>query len=168
MKGAFNCNPSRNNHDNYFTRKSAWKDIECFIPRDKVIWEAFFHPLSNSGVHLIDMGFNVVSSDVDFFTEDKGDIVVSNPPFSLKKEAFARLKELNKPFILLVPSSCIQTQYFLDIFKGDKIQLIIPCKKRQFDQLGDDGQFVKRKDNCSFYTLYICWKMGFDQDVYFI
>ena len=89
MKGAFNCNPSRNNHDNYFTRKKAWEDIESFIPRDKVIWEAFFHPLSNSGNHLTDMGFNVVSSDVDFFTEDKGDIVISNPAFPLKKEVYS-------------------------------------------------------------------------------
>jgi hypothetical protein len=31
------------------------------------------------------MGFDVVSSGAHFFLENKGDVVVSNPPFSLKR-----------------------------------------------------------------------------------
>jgi len=29
-------------HDDYMTPKSAWDNIKHFIPKDKVIWEAFY------------------------------------------------------------------------------------------------------------------------------
>ena len=168
MKGLFQCNPVKAIHDNYFTRKSAWEDIKQYIPSDKLIWEAFYDEKSNSANHLKDLGFNVISGNFDFFDENKGDVVVSNPPFSLKKEVFTRLKQFNKPFILLVPSTCLHTKYFTELFKNERIQLIIPATKRHFDKLGGDGEFVKMKDNCSFYTLYVCWKMDLERDVIFI
>ena len=28
-------------HDNYMTPKHAWENIKEYIPKDKVIWEAF-------------------------------------------------------------------------------------------------------------------------------
>jgi len=45
---------------------------------------------------------------------------------------------------------------------------MIPYEKRHFDKFGDDGKFMDTKDNCSFYTLYVCWKIGVPQDVIFI
>ena len=167
VKGLFKCNPVKSTHDDYFTRISAWKDIECYIPRGKVIWEAFYHPQSNSADHLRSLGFNVVYTDGDFFNENKGDIVVTNPAFSLKKETFTRLKELQKPFILLVPTTCLHTKYFLELFKDETIQLIIPSTKRNFDKCVN-GEMVKMKDNCSFYTCYVCWKIDLPRDVIFI
>ena len=164
----FVSNPVKVVHDNYFTRKSAWQDIELFIPRGKTIWEPLFDEQSNSASHLKDLGFEVIWKNQDFFQSNEGDIVVSNCPYSLKKEVITRLKELNKPFILLMPSTCLHTKHFLELFRDERIQLIIPYTKRQFDKLGDDGNFVDRKDNCSFYTLYICWKMDLPRDVIFI
>ena len=82
---------------------------------------------------------------------DLGDILISNPPYTKKKEIFLRLKELNKPFIMLVPTTCLHTQYFKEIFKDETMQLIIPYKKRQFDKVGKE----KQKDNCSFYTPWL-------------
>ena len=29
-------------HDDYMTPKSAWENIKQYIPKDKVIWEAFY------------------------------------------------------------------------------------------------------------------------------
>ena len=165
---SFKSNPIKSLHDNYFTRKSAWEDIQSYIPKDKLIWEAFYNSQSNSPNHLKDLGFNVISGDYDFFQENKGDIIVSNCPYSLKKEVFTRLKEIEKPFILLVPSTCLHTKYFYNLFKDSTIQLIIPYKKRNFDKLGDDGKFVDTKGNCSFYTLYVCYKIGLEKDVIFI
>ena len=83
-------------NDDYFTPKSAWEAIKEYIPKDKVIWEAFYGD-GLSGKHLDDLGFNVVHENVDFFTNNLGDIIVSNPPFSKTKEIFNRLKEINKP-----------------------------------------------------------------------
>ena len=88
-------------------------------------------------------------------------------PFSLKKEIFQHLKDIDQSFIILAPSTCLQTKYFNQIFGNDNIQLIIPKTKRQFDRY-ENGVKIEQKDNCSFYTLYICYKAGLDHDVNFI
>ena len=117
-------------HDDYMTPKYAWENIKDYIPKDKVIWEAFFGD-GTSGKYLRELGYNVIHEPIDFFENDKGDIVVSNPPFSKSKEVLTRLKILNKPFIVLFPSSKINTQYVRNLFKDteDKLQIIIPKKR---------------------------------------
>ncbi|GAH08981.1 unnamed protein product, partial [marine sediment metagenome] len=75
--------------------------IQEYIPKDKVIWECFMGD-GKSGQYLEELGFDVIANDNDFFQSDEGDIVVSNPPFSKSKEVITRLKELDKPFILIL------------------------------------------------------------------
>ena len=178
----FHDNPKLAVNDEYMTRKSAWEDIYEYIPDrfkngngkgNTVVWEAFYGS-GTSAKYLREMGFKVYSKNEDFFkvTKKKLDskkigLVVSNPAFSRKAEVLRRLKELGIPFILLLPTTTIHTKYFKNIFEGDKnIQLIFPYKKRQFDKQGlKPGE--KQNDNCSFYTLYICWKVGMKNDITF-
>ena len=56
------------------------------------------------------------------------DIIISNPPFSIKQKIFKLLKQIDKPFILIVPVSIITKKYFMDNFKDD-FQIIIPKKE---------------------------------------
>ena len=104
-------------HDDYMTPKSAWENIAEYIPKDKVIWEAFMGD-GKSGEYLQEMGHDVIHNDNDFFESDEGDVIVSNPPFSKCKDIIPRLLELDKPFILILPSSKINTQYFRENFKS--------------------------------------------------
>tara|TARA_R110000737_G_scaffold91291_1_gene123625 strand:- start:7885 stop:8364 length:480 start_codon:yes stop_codon:yes gene_type:complete len=144
-------------HDDYMTPKYVWENIEQYIPKDKVIWEAFMGD-GKSGEYLKDLGLNVIHNDNDFFESNEGDILVSNPPFSKCKEIMPRLKELDKPFILILPSSKINTQYFR-IFKND-IQLIIPPKRIQFVKNGNELQ-----NKCNFDCFYYCYKMNLTRDI---
>ncbi len=144
-------------HDDYMTPKSAWESIKDYIPKDKVIWEAFYGD-GSSGSILTELGFNVIHEKIDFFESDKGEIIVSNPPFSLVKKIVPRLIELDKPFILLMPVSKIATQYFKP-FKNN-IQIIIPEKRIQFIK---DGNELKNK--CSFDCFYYCYKIGLENDI---
>ena len=95
------------NNDEYYTPKIAWQNIVHFLPRDKVIWECFYSPHSRSAEYLRELGFNCVYEPVDFFDKTPADLnadyYVSNMPFSMKKEVFTRLKEVDQPFIMLVP-----------------------------------------------------------------
>jgi hypothetical protein len=100
-------------------------------------------------------------------TQKRAGLVVTNIPFMLKTEMFQHLKNIEQPFIILAPTTCLHTKYFNEIFKNDKIQLIIPSTKRQFDRYVD-GVKIELKDNCSFYTLYICFKANLAHDVNFI
>ena len=115
-------------HDDYMTPKQAWEDIKDYIPRDKEIWEAFYGD-GKSGEYLEELGFNVIHEDIDFFDNDLGDIIVSNPPFSKSKIVMERLAELDKPFIIIMPSSKINTGYMRETFMNKGLQIIIPRKR---------------------------------------
>jgi hypothetical protein len=153
-------------HDDYMTPKKAWEDIKQHIPKDKQIWEAFYGD-GESGKHLSEMGFDTIHEDIDFFKENRGEIVISNPPFTMCKEVLARLVELDKPFILIMPSSKINTQYFRRTFSDidDKIQIIIPRKRIQFLKMVDGVIDPEQKKACNFDCFYYCWKMGLDRDL---
>tara|TARA_R110002050_G_scaffold22928_2_gene62317 strand:+ start:4503 stop:5000 length:498 start_codon:yes stop_codon:yes gene_type:complete len=143
--------------NDYMTPKYAWENIQQYIPKDKVIWEAFMGD-GKSGEYLTELGFNVIANDNDFFQSDEGDIVVSNPPFSISKEVITRLKTLDKPFILILPSNKINTQYFR-ILKN-QIQLIIPRKRIHFDKKQEGW-----KNSCYFDCFYYCYKMNLPRDI---
>ena len=147
-------------HDDYETPPSAWEAIRHIIPKDKVIWEAFYC-LGNSGTALTNLGFNVIHEPVDFYTHDLGDIIVSNPPFSDVKRVMKRLKKLDKPFILIMPSSKLNTSYFRD---WKNIQIIVPDKRIQFNKVVD-GKIVKQKNSCNFDCFYYCYKIGLPRDI---
>lgn len=151
--------------DDYMTPLSAWKDIQHFIPKDKVIWEAFYGN-GNSGEYLQQLGFKVIHKPIDFFENDEGEIVVSNPPFSKIAEILDRLVKLNKPFILIMPSSRINTQYFRKLFaqQDDPIQIIIPKKRLQFQRSTE----VVEKSSCNFDCFYYCWKINLERDITWI
>ena len=145
-------------HDDYMTPKSAWQDIQKYIPKDKVIWEAFYGD-GKSGTYLQELGFDVIHEPVDFFENDLGEIIASNPPFSLTKQILTRLLELDKPFILILPSSKINTQYFR-IWKDKNIQIIIPKKRIQFVKNGTELQ-----NKCAFDCFYYCYKINLPKDI---
>jgi hypothetical protein len=149
-------------HDDYETPRSAWEAIKHFIPKDKVIWESFYC-LGNSGTTLTQLGFNVIHEPVDFYTHDLGDIIVSNPPFSDAKRVMARLKELDKPFILIMPSSKLNTSYLRE-WKDAGLQIMIPRQRIQFNKVVD-GQIIKQKNCCNFDCFYYCYKMDLPKDI---
>lgn len=145
-------------HDDYMTPKSAWENIHHIIP-DKVIWEAFYGD-GKSGQYLTELGFNVIHEPIDFFENDLGDIIVSNPPFSKSEEVLTRLKEINKPFILILPTSKLTTQYVRKLFSGDKdFKIIIPRKRIHFTKLINGKQPENWKNACNFDCFYYCWRI---------
>lgn len=148
-------------HDDYMTPKSAWENIRHLIPK-KQIWEAFYGD-GESGKYLKELGFDVIHEDIDFFENDRGEIVVSNPPFTLVPKVLERLVSLQKPFILIMPSSKINTQYLRKLFCNDKLQIIIPRKRIQFYKL-TDGKLTK-PNACNFDCFYYCWKLDLEHDI---
>ena len=151
-------------HDDYMTPKSAWENIKHLIPQDKVIWESFYGD-GKSGEYLKELGFNVIHEPIDFFENNLGNIIVSNPPFSKTKEVMKRLKELDKPFIIILPASKICTSYIRENYKNDKLQIIIPRKRIHFLKHIDGKPVEGWKNACNFDCFYYCYKMDFDKDI---
>jgi hypothetical protein len=150
-------------HDDYMTPKSAWDNIKHLIPKDKVIWEAFYGD-GKSGTYLEELGFEVIHEPVDFFENDLGEIIVSNPPFSKSKEIMDRLLVLDKPFILIFPASKICTSYFRK-WKDKGLQIIIPRKRIHFEKQIEGKKPEGWKNACNFDCFYYCYKIGLDSDL---
>lgn len=150
-------------HDDYMTPKYAWENIQQFIPRDKIIWEAFYGD-GESGKYLEELGFNVIHEAVDFFENNLGDVIVSNPPFSKARDILKRLMIIDKPFILILPSSKINTSYFRE-WRNKKLQIIIPIKRIHFNKLIDGEQPRGWRNACNFDTFYYCYKMNLPNDI---
>ena len=146
--------------DCYMTPKAALADIAELMPREGVVWEAFWGD-GKSGQHMRELGFKVHHEPEDFFqTEPRGDWVWSNPPFSSKREILTRLKDLQLPFCLLLPTNVINKQYFRQLFVNDpELQFIIPRKRISFVMKGADTS------GCWFDTIWVCWRMGLDRDI---
>ena len=110
------------------------------------------------------MGFNVIHEPIDFFEEDKGDIIVSNPPFTKYKEIMDRLMLIDKPFIMILPSSKINTQNFRK-WKDKGLQIIIPRKRIHFDKKVEGETPEDYVSKCNFDCFYYCYKMGLPTDI---
>ena len=61
--------------DEYMTPPSAWEAIQKYIPKNKVIWEAFYGD-GKSGDTLRTLGFKVIHDKVDFFENNLGDVIL--------------------------------------------------------------------------------------------
>tara|TARA_R110000787_G_scaffold118072_3_gene228837 strand:+ start:260 stop:766 length:507 start_codon:yes stop_codon:yes gene_type:complete len=163
--GTFRTNKTFIKHDDYMTPKYAWENIKHLIPEGK-IWEGFYGD-GTSGKYLTELGFDTIHEPIDFFddaTRPDYDTLVSNIPFSQSKHIIKKLRQLDKPFIILMPTSKINSQYFRENFK-DKIQIIIPTKRIHFTKLIDGKVPDKWKNACFFDCFYYCYKINLPNDI---
>lgn len=151
-------------HDDYMTPKSAWEAIKHLIPKDKVIWEPFYGD-GRSGQILREVGFEVIHQDEDFFENNHGDIIVSNPPFTMIPQVLERLVKLGKPFVLIMPAPKLFTQYVRKLFGEDHLQIVIPRKRIQFVKMVDGEVPKDYKSKCNFDCFYYFWRMNLPKDI---
>lgn len=94
-----------------------------YLSKDKIIWTPFDCEWSAFYQKLKEEGYKVVRSSLqegqDFFEyePDEWDIIVSNPPFSLKDKVLERLYLFNKPFAILLPLNSLQGKTRYKYFK---------------------------------------------------
>jgi len=149
--------------DNYATDKKGWEIIKEYIPTDKKIWSPFYCD-GKQKEYFKEMGYDIIHEDRDFFSYiPEYDIIVDNPPFSKLKNICIRLKELDKPFILICPSIVLTCKYFHKLFY-EHLQIIIPLKRPTFTHLVNP----KKGYTPPFGTQYYCYKMNLKKDLIFI
>ena len=148
--------------DNYATDEIGWEIIKDFIPTNKVIWSPFYCDGKQKEIFK-DMGYDIIHEDEDFFLNNKGDIIIDNIPFSKWKSVFKRLKELDKPFIIISYPKIFLLKGFTNLFKND-LQLIIPNRRPTFTHLKNP----KKGYTPPFGVWYFCYKMNLEKDLTFI
>ena len=113
-----------------YTPFYAVDPIIKYLPKGKVIWCPFDEQWSAFYVRLRELGYKVIRSSLsdgkDFFTyePEKWDLIVSNPPFSIKDRILKRLYSFQKPFAVLLPLNSLQGKTRYKYFAGGGIQLL--------------------------------------------
>lgn len=156
-----------NLNDDYRTPRYLVSCLDTFIfdfmqrhniNRKLVVYCPFDTEESEYVRYFKENGAEVIHGDIktgqDFFENSipECDLVISNPPFSRKREIFSKLFAANVPFALLMNLQAMQYQEMGQLFfeeqqRTEAIQFIIPDKKVSFD--GHTSAF------CSG---YYCWK----------
>jgi hypothetical protein len=151
-----------NENDNYVTNKEDWEKIKEYIPKDKKIWSPFYCD-GKQKEYFKEIGFDIIHEDKDFFSyTPEYDIIIDNPPFSKLRLILNKLKEIDKPFIIIMPSSKINAVWFQRLFK-EHLQIIIPLKKIKCNNLNKDIDF-----NFNWGLYYYCYKMKLEKDLIFV
>jgi hypothetical protein len=122
--------------DFFETPRDAILPIKNFIPAHvRTIWEPTHGKGAISSV-LEEWGYTVVKTDKFPKTEDtryadflecdvpECDMIIFNPPFSLKTEFIKRSCEIGKPFMFICPVTVIETRKRYDLFKEHELSVL--------------------------------------------
>tara|TARA_Y100000114_G_C11740904_1_gene318891 strand:- start:1038 stop:1514 length:477 start_codon:yes stop_codon:yes gene_type:complete len=152
-----------NDNDNYETNKSGWENIKQYIPKNKIIWSPFYCD-GKQKEYFKELGFDIIHEDKDFFSYTPDyDLIIDNPPFSKLRSICEKLKQLDKPFIMIMPSSKINAVWFQKMFHKH-LQIIIPLNKKiNFTNINPDITF-----NFNWGIYYFCYKINLNKDLIFI
>lgn len=143
--------------DEVYTPAYAVKPIIKYIKPNSVIWCPFDTVDSAYVEELNAAGFTVIYSHIDngqnFFEyePEKYDVIISNPPFSIKDDILRRLDEFNKPYAMLMPLPALQGQKRFKYLKGS--QALIFDKRINFFK---DQKTKEIQKGISFASIYIC------------
>ena len=147
--------------DKYYTPNSVWNQILPYIPKNTIIYEPFYGN-GKSGDYIKSQGYTVIHNNENCYEEYhkyQFDLILSNPPFSTKKQVFNWLFSVGKPFIMLVPVATITTSYVRNHL--EELKIIIPTKRIHFYKQIDENGNEKLLKRTSFDTCWICWKCDF-------
>lgn len=144
--------------DEVYTPAYAVKPIIKYIKPADVIWCPFDMEDSEYVKLIRENGNKVIATHIDtghnFFEyepEEHYDIIISNPPFSIKDGIIKRLYELNKPYAMLLPVPSLQGQKRFPYMKD--------CQALIFDKRINYYTDIAKKEvqkGVSFGSFYLC------------
>ncbi len=115
-------------NDEIYTPKYAIMPLLKYLPKNLVVWECTDFGDSNITNVLKENGFKVISThkdNFDFLRDNADfdfDIIITNPPYSLKDEFLQKCYEYGKPFCLLLPITSLEGIKRGELFRKYGIQ----------------------------------------------
>lgn len=141
--------------DEQYTPAYAVAPIIKYIPGNKIVWCPFDTEHSEYVLALKAAGIRVVHSHIltgeDFFVyePEEWDLIVSNPPFSIKQKVVERCLALGKPFALLLSNLWLNSSAPVHLFREKEMQMLLFDKRIQFTE----------KNAAYFGSSYFCWEV---------
>ena len=152
MKQAMINYMQREKNDELYTPDEAIYPILKYLDKDKIYWECTDFGGSNITKVLRQNGFKVINTskaEIDFLEDDPldCDVIITNPPYSIKDKFIKRCYELDKPFLLLLPITALEGKERNKLYKEKGIELIVLNKRINF---------IRSKNNVWFNTSWFC------------
>lgn len=158
MKKAMIDYMQKEKNDELYTPEYAIFPLLKYLPKNKIIWECTDFGKSNITKVLKENGYKVISThkkDFDFLmdvSDFEFDMIVTNPPYSLKDDFLKKCYEHDKPFCLLLPITTLEGIERGKMFRENDIQLLVLDRRCNFIY-----------DNCKksnwFNTSWFCWNV---------
>lgn len=139
-------------YDELYTPDYAIKPLLKYLPKNKIIWECTDFGSSNITKVLKENGFNVISThkkDFDFLKDTPDfefDIIITNPPYSLKDEFLRKCYEYKKPFCLLLPITSLEGIGRGKLYQKYSINVLVFDRRCEF-----------MNKSCYFNTSWFCY-----------
>jgi hypothetical protein len=152
---------SLGNNDEIMTPEYGVIPIIKYLPKNKIIWCPFDIDNSKFVIVLKRYGFKVIYSHIslgqDFYKYEphKWDVIVSNPPFTKKRQIFERALSFKKPFALLMTNVWLNDSAPKQLFKNNDLQLLMFDKRIDFNE----NSKVKSKKKITFSSSYYCYNL---------
>ena len=141
--------------DELYTPEYAITPLLKYLPKDAIIWECTDFGDSNITKVLRKNGFKVVNTnktEIDFLKDDidfNFDIIITNPPYSLKNQFIRKCYEYKTPFCLLLPITSLEGIERGKMYRKNGIELLVLDKRIDFNGKGKNW----------FNTSWFCWKV---------
>lgn len=135
---------SKGKNDECYTPLYAVEPLLEFLPqfKDKTIWLPFDEDDSEFVKCFRANGYKIINSHInsgqDFYLyePEEWDLIISNPPFTNKREIFKRALSFNKPFCLLMSLTWLNDSAPMQLFKDVDLQLLFFEQRIQYKNQG--------------------------------
>lgn len=143
--------------DNYTSPLKEWKRLAPHVPQNLILLDPFYHDgVAASYIKEALQPIKIIHDNAtDYFAAQtvpkEVDMIVTNPPFSIKYEVLKWLIDCDKPFISLFPITMITTIKFAKLIKGKNIKYMMPSGRMRFERNG-----VPLKSTSYYNCVWIC------------
>jgi hypothetical protein len=143
--------------DELYTPPEAVLPILPYLPKGKIYWECTDYGDSNITRLLKENGYNVISTHLNTnfnFLIDapdfEYDIILTNPPYSLKTDFLKRAYELGKPFGFLLPLTALEGVERGKLYREYGVEVLVLDRRINY---------MKDKKGAWFNSSWFCWQL---------
>lgn len=163
--------------DDFQTEPAAADWLMPYVSPAKMIWE----PAAGNGnlvKRFTEKGYLVTGSDIktgqDFMEfklkPEQYDIIITNPPFSIKEKFLGRCYNLAKPFALLMPITSFDSVGRRALMKEHGIEVILPHRRTKFETPNHAARVAagEKPGTGWFYSAWFTWGLNLGQQLVFL
>jgi len=148
---------SPGSNDECYTPDYGVRPILKYIPPDAVIWCPFDKPDSQFVVQISKTNkvtHSHIDDGLDFYKYEPKhwDIIISNPPFTGKRQIFERAISFGKPFALIMSNTWLNDSAPKQLFKDKDLELLMFDKRMRFELKNGESN-----NKITFSSSYYCW-----------